>query len=505
MIEYLKVGQLSPHPKNPRRSLGDLFELTKSIKERGIQQNLTVVPATPGYCLSCTKYIPGSGGCKEGYAGRPPCPHWDSAGNYTVVVGHRRLEAAKLAGLEAVPCLISDMDEMTQVATMLMENLQRCDLTLAESCEGMQMMLDLGGSVKDVSRLTGVSDKTVRRRTKLVQTFGGELLQSVQGRDIKLEDYEKLYKVKDEGVRGKLFQELGKSGFDWAVKSAIDNQEFSEAMTGCIELLEPVAKRAERKDFKYSEHVIVLSQWNPRMSFIESLKGAIAAMDPGKEYFFYTTDNNIALYTYRGEDDAEADAEADARVAAEDERKRRRSGLENAFSQAYALRLAFAQGFRCTKELKPAVDEMAVATVFQRYGSICEVTFADLSGIKVRQAWQDDDGENGTLFADAVKQYLARDGVAAGDALFACAYCCLDSDSYDLYDWQLHYDEDCAERSILGLLYFHLSGLGYVMSGDEGKLLDGSHELYVKPDAGGDGDDEPEDESDAEPELEDIY
>ena len=99
-IVWIPVYQLSHHPENPRKDLGDLTELTESIKQNGIMQNLTVVPED---------------GQKE---------------QYLVVIGNRRMEAAKLAGLEALPCVISDMDHKTQISTMLMENMQRQDLTV---------------------------------------------------------------------------------------------------------------------------------------------------------------------------------------------------------------------------------------------------------------------------------------------------------------------------------------------------------------------------------------
>lgn len=40
----LKIEQLEPHPGNPRKDLGDITELTQSIRENGVLQNLTVVP-----------------------------------------------------------------------------------------------------------------------------------------------------------------------------------------------------------------------------------------------------------------------------------------------------------------------------------------------------------------------------------------------------------------------------------------------------------------------------
>lgn len=128
MVAELSVDLLNPHPSNPRKELGDLTELAESIKTRGIMQNLTAVP------------------------------NIDGGNGYTIVIGHRRLAAAKLAGLKEVPCAIVEMDEKTQLETMLLENVQRTDLTIIEQGDAYQMLIDLGEKPKDISKKTGVSE-----------------------------------------------------------------------------------------------------------------------------------------------------------------------------------------------------------------------------------------------------------------------------------------------------------------------------------------------------------
>ena len=41
-IEMIPVEKLNHHPDNPRKDLGDLSELTESIRKNGVMQNLTV-------------------------------------------------------------------------------------------------------------------------------------------------------------------------------------------------------------------------------------------------------------------------------------------------------------------------------------------------------------------------------------------------------------------------------------------------------------------------------
>ena len=154
-IIMINVSQLKHHPDNPRKNIGDITELSNSIKAKGILQNLTVVPA--------------------------------ETDKYFVVIGNRRFEAAKAAGLEKIPCIISDMDYKTQIETMMVENIQREDLTVVEQAEGMQMMLDLGSTVEEISDKTGFSESTVRRRLKLNE-YDRKKVVAAQGRGATLED-----------------------------------------------------------------------------------------------------------------------------------------------------------------------------------------------------------------------------------------------------------------------------------------------------------------------------
>ena len=64
-LQMIPTDKLHPHPDNPRKVIGDVSELAESIKANGILQNLTVVPNND---------------------------NWD---DFTVIIGHRRLAAAK--------------------------------------------------------------------------------------------------------------------------------------------------------------------------------------------------------------------------------------------------------------------------------------------------------------------------------------------------------------------------------------------------------------------------
>lgn len=141
MITYqlLKPSQIKAHKLNPRRDVGDLDELAASIKAKGIVEPLIVA----------------SNGTDE---------------TYVLVAGHRRLAAAKLAKCKTVPCLVRDdlSDPKDQLEHMLIENLQRTDLTPIEEAEAYQQLLAFPGyTQKRIVETTGRAAATVRGRLKL--------------------------------------------------------------------------------------------------------------------------------------------------------------------------------------------------------------------------------------------------------------------------------------------------------------------------------------------------
>lgn len=199
-IVMISIERLHQHPKNPRKNIGDVSELTESIKKSGILQNLTVVP-----------WVSELSGASE-------------EGQYTVVIGHRRLAAAKKAGLKELPCAIKEMTPAEQLATMLAENVQRNDLSPIEQAEGIQMMFDIGETVSDVVQKTGLSESTVRRRTKLLE-LDRDKLRATEGRGATIADYEKLNQIDDIKERNRVLESIGTNNFSMNLKSALDNQK----------------------------------------------------------------------------------------------------------------------------------------------------------------------------------------------------------------------------------------------------------------------------------------
>lgn len=204
-VVNMPVECLVPHPQNPRKDLGNLEELTASIKENGIYQNLTVIPVN------------------EAVPGEEP--------KYMVVIGHRRLEAAKRAGLQEVPCaIVRGLTETQQLQIMLLENMQRSDLTIYEQAQGFQQLLDFGMDIEDISQQSGFSKRTIRRRLEIAKLDQNKLKELSSTRQLSLKEFDELAKIKNMEARNEVMEKIGTNDFALAVKRAMDKEKLADAM-----------------------------------------------------------------------------------------------------------------------------------------------------------------------------------------------------------------------------------------------------------------------------------
>lgn len=213
-IVMLPVSQIFPHPDNPRKDVGDITELAESIKTNGILQNLTVVKSQKGY---------------------------------TVIIGHRRLAAAKKAGLETVPCIVADMSMDEQISTMLVENMQRADLTVYEQAKAFQQLsIDFGMTVPEIAEMSGFSETTVRRRTKLAE-LDEKAFKKACDRGATLFDFAELDKIEDPAERQKVLEAAGTVNFKNALKNAIDKQKDRKKLERFEEQVAQFATKIEKR------------------------------------------------------------------------------------------------------------------------------------------------------------------------------------------------------------------------------------------------------------------
>jgi ParB family chromosome partitioning protein len=130
--KIISIDQIEPNPEQPRVELGDLSELSSSIKQNGVLEPLLVKPQVDG--------------------------------KWMIIAGERRWRAANLAGLKEVPCIELDIDEKSIAEIALIENLQRKDLTIWEEADGLAMLAHQFGYTHDE-----ISKKISKSRTTVTE------------------------------------------------------------------------------------------------------------------------------------------------------------------------------------------------------------------------------------------------------------------------------------------------------------------------------------------------
>ena len=138
-ILRLPTADIRPNPRQPRRFFEErgLRELAASIRRHGIIQPLTVRRGVEGWEL---------------------------------VAGERRLRAAKIAGLETVPCIEAAVDARESALLALVENLQRRDLHYFEEAAAIAAYLQQSGATQEeAAAALGRSPSAVANKLRLLR------------------------------------------------------------------------------------------------------------------------------------------------------------------------------------------------------------------------------------------------------------------------------------------------------------------------------------------------
>lgn len=116
----ISLNDIDPNPDQPRRAFEKeaLATLAESIRQSGLLQPLLVAP--------------------EG-------------GRYRIVAGERRYRAARMAGLQTVPCIVREMNGQERREAALIENLQREDLNPMEEAAGIRDLMESCGYTQETA------------------------------------------------------------------------------------------------------------------------------------------------------------------------------------------------------------------------------------------------------------------------------------------------------------------------------------------------------------------
>lgn len=138
-VAQIPVDLIDPNPVQPRANFDEeaLRGLAESIRADGVLQPLLVRPA---------------------------------GSRYTLIVGERRLKAARLAGLATVPAIVREIDPDRLLEATLVENIQREDLNPIEIALALEQLLKELDIVQDqLAERTGMSRTSVTNHLRLLK------------------------------------------------------------------------------------------------------------------------------------------------------------------------------------------------------------------------------------------------------------------------------------------------------------------------------------------------
>ena len=138
-VVQLDIGHVRPNPNQPRKYFDEeaLSGLAESIKSQGIIQPLTVEEIAPG--------------------------------EFSIIAGERRYRAAKIAGLEKIPAIVVNINEIQRIQMSLIENIQRENLNAIEEATAYQYLIDHPGFTQEmVSQKVGKSRSAIANSLRLL-------------------------------------------------------------------------------------------------------------------------------------------------------------------------------------------------------------------------------------------------------------------------------------------------------------------------------------------------
>lgn len=138
-VILIETSLIIPNKSQPRVTFSDeeLSSLAYSIKENGILQPINVR--------------------KSGVY-------------YEIISGERRLRAAKLCGLESVPCIVIDVDDEKSAVLALIENIQRRDLSYFEEAIAIEKLISSYGlTQEEAAARLGKAQSTIANKLRLLK------------------------------------------------------------------------------------------------------------------------------------------------------------------------------------------------------------------------------------------------------------------------------------------------------------------------------------------------
>jgi ParB family chromosome partitioning protein len=232
-VRQIPTERVDPSPNQPRLAMDQdsLDDLASSVREHGILQPILVRPA--------------------------------AGGRYQIVAGERRWRAARMAGLEAVPALIEDLDDETALEISIIENLQREDLSpLDEALMYERMIHEHGYSVRRLAQKLGKDKGYLENRLRLADA-PPEVKELVSVRKDTLSAAYELMKVPDARKRKRLADQVARGELSLVkLKERIEGRRSRTPVADADEAAEVAARMETHAGVVRREAEVAADTWS---------------------------------------------------------------------------------------------------------------------------------------------------------------------------------------------------------------------------------------------------
>ena len=152
MYKKIELSQISPNPKNARKTFNDIQRLADSIASVGLQQPIVVCPSEEG--------------------------------KYVIVAGERRFKACQILNWHEVDCRVVEYDPETAELAGLVENIERQNLTSKEkTAKILELRSSSHLSNRSLAKEVGVSEAYIRKLLKL-DNLAPEIKEKIEKKEI---------------------------------------------------------------------------------------------------------------------------------------------------------------------------------------------------------------------------------------------------------------------------------------------------------------------------------
>jgi ParB family transcriptional regulator, chromosome partitioning protein len=167
-VVRLPVDRIDENPYQTRRTFDEkaLLDLAQSIRVQGVLQPVVVRPGTDGH--------------------------------FKLILGERRLRAARLAGMEEIPAIIKRVSDQQAAEMTVVENLQRQDLNCVDQAEAFaNLSTQFKLTQEQIGSRVGLSRETVSNYMRLL-TLGDGIIGALQTGKLTFSHARALLMVQDE-------------------------------------------------------------------------------------------------------------------------------------------------------------------------------------------------------------------------------------------------------------------------------------------------------------------